>query len=494
MPDNTDIGARVAPYVSNLDSDVFALTGLPEEVIAVLFAFYSRSRDDLRTNLNRLLDDCDVPLLLTDELTTLTDKAKAFHEKWVVGYGHSSVAEHATVHLAVENVSIVVSKLIEDMRLGSFTEKSTRYVKFDTSSFQPLPELPKDLQKVYNDAASNLFRVYLESFPKVQSWVETKYPRQDGQTEASWQAVTRSKTCDLLRGLLPAGTKTNLGITANARALAGLLTKMVSHSLEEARAVGWKMHKEALTVAPTLLRHVDENMYREFLSNTRPSLFRPAHDEQSVRGVRLMKWDDDARERVILADAFGYAHGASSEFLGRVIAEQGAVHSDRILDGIVSMRGAHDAAPRCFEASSITAELCLDYGAYRDLQRHRMLSPFPQLLTCELGAVVSDELVDAGVMDDVIDALETAKEAWVQIAEHDPFAAQYVVPLAYRVRVLWTLNLREVFHVIELRSSKQGHESYRRIAQELYREVIKVHQWLKDMIRVDLNEYGLSRG
>src|SRR5512140_161519 len=138
MPLDEAARARIAPYVSSLTDDVFALSGLPEEVIAVLFAYYSRSRDDLRTNLARLLADQEIEIAegaARPALSLATEKARAFHEKWVVGYGHASVAEHAVIHLAIENVSIVASKVIEDLRLGAFTEKSTRYVPFDTTKY-----------------------------------------------------------------------------------------------------------------------------------------------------------------------------------------------------------------------------------------------------------------------------------------------------------------------------------------------------------------------
>src|ERR1700748_552339 len=146
--------ARIAPYVSSLTDDVFALAGLPEEVIAVLFAYYSRSRDDLRTNLARLLADqeLDVGESTAAGRTALhraTEKARAFHEKWVVGYGHGSVAEHAVIHLALENVRVVASKVVEDLRLGSSTEKSTRCVVFDTHTFVEPPGLPPDALAAY---------------------------------------------------------------------------------------------------------------------------------------------------------------------------------------------------------------------------------------------------------------------------------------------------------------------------------------------------------
>jgi len=234
---------QVRPYVSNVDRPVFAITGLPEEVIAVLFAYYSRSREDLRTNLARLLADDTLatgvaPAASVSRGSSAEDKARAFHEKWVVGYGHSSVAEHAVVHLAVEDVSIVASKVIEDLRLGSYTEKSTRYVVFDTASFADLPSLPHALREAYRDACANLFLTYLELFPIVQRRLDETIPADLGQAARAREAMMRAHTCDLLRGLLPASTRTNLGITANARALAMLVSKMMSWPLEEVRLLG----------------------------------------------------------------------------------------------------------------------------------------------------------------------------------------------------------------------------------------------------------------
>lgn len=483
----------IQPFVSNLDRRVFALSNLPEEVIAVLFAYYSRSRDDLRTNLCRLLADeslavgCQQPSL---EFTQ--KKASEFHEKWVVGFGHSSVAEHASVHLAIENVSILASKAIEDLRLGSFTEKSTRYVVFDTGSYVDLPELPDSLQNRYRESCSNLFRTYLELFPHVQEYIRKKYPQQD-RSEASWQAATRSKTLDLLRGLLPASTRTNLGVSANARAMAALLNKMYGSPLREVRQIASEMHTEALTIAPTLLKYVaprkEEDVEASKTSKIMASLcLQPDYTTRSLQSVRLLRADQDALKRVTLA--LLYETGChATDLIDRI---DGSKAIEQIYK-VISERGPHDPIPRAFEASSITVELELDYGAYRDLQRHRMLSPFTQPLTCLLGALTPKVLIDAEVASEYEEALLRASRVWLEIAKDFPFEAQYAVPLAYRTCVLWTLNLRELGHIIELRSSKQGHASYRQIAQELYREVCKTHPWLTDLFRVDLNEYGLGR-
>ena len=498
MDSSQDSLSRVRPYVSNLDRSVFAITGLPEEVIAVLFAYYSRSRDDLRTNLARLVRD--EALGLDDSGAQRAPlhaqkKAQAFHEKWVVGYGHASVAEHAVVHLAVEDVSIVASKVIEDLRLGSYTEKSTRYVVFDTTSFADLPGLPSELHRIYQTSNERLFEAYLSLFPRLEDKLDAMVPRAADESDKARAGALRAHACDLLRGLLPAGTKTNLGITANARALGMLLSKMLSWPLDEVRDLAAQMRTEALAVAPTLVRHVAPSEHRTTMREllTPQVSWADAPVTSSGSPVRLLRHDADALERIALALTYELSEQPDASTRLAHLTNMSRASLEALVQVSMQRRGSHDPAPRAFEASSITVELELDYGAYRDLQRHRMLAPFTQNLGCTLGASVPTELEGSGLDEAYRSALDAAGEAWAKLAQHDAFAAQYAVPLAYRVRTLWTLNLREVFHVVELRSSRQGHASYRGVAQELYRAVCEAHPWLSELIRVDLNDYRLAR-
>jgi thymidylate synthase ThyX len=503
--------ARIAPYVSSLTEDVFALTGLPEEVIAVLFAYYSRSRDDLRTNLARLLADQDLGVVdgaaaarpALASLHGATEKARVFHEKWVVGYGHASVAEHAVVHLAIENVSIVASKVIEDLRLGSFTEKSTRYVVFDQHSYVEPPGLSPAAGATYRSIVERLFRVYLDLMPRVTGALRARTPRVEGQSDAAYASAIKGQACDLLRGLLPAGTRTNLGLTANARALEGLLSKMLSHPLGEVVTAGEAMLRAALHVAPTLVKYAARNEHRAGLSKAVGEVLRHVYTPPAggasatmvlTQPVRLVHHDKDALERVALALAYDGAdpHAHASGLIDG-LRNANARELQAVVAAAFAGRGPHDPAPRGLEASAMTFELMLDYGAYRDLQRHRLVSPATQRLTCHLGFETPPELGDLGFHDAYQDAIFGVYDPWLTLDEH-PLEAQYAVPLAYRVRTLWTLNLRELFHVIELRSARQGHASYRRIAQALYRTVSVAHPWLKDLIRVDLNDYALARG
>ena len=482
--------AIIAPYVSSTTASVFSVSGLPEEVIAVLFAFYSRSPGGLRENLARLLADQTLDVASASAARPLrlaTEKARAFHEKWVVGYGHASVAEHAVVHLAVEGCSMLTAKAIEDMRLGSFTEKSTRYVVFDKDAFvMPggIEALSPVLATRYQRTCELLTATYGEMMPVVMDAVAARNPGAN-------DAAIRAQACDALRGLLPASARTNLGITANARALGGLLTKMLSSPMTETRAYGEEMLAVARGVTPTLLKYVAHNPFRA--RQPRAGMGHWAPVDLAGGPVRILDHDRNALGKVALLlqqEATGGRYEAADVLDGMTEGDALAIVAEA-----VEGRGAHDALPRAFEAASITVELVLDFGAYRDLQRHRLLTPTVPLLGCALGYTTPSLVRELGLADGYEKAMAAARATWEQLAEVDLWAAQYVVPLGYRVRTLWTMNLRELAHVIELRSAKPGHPSYRRVAQELYRRVVArgVHPWLAGIVGVDLNDYALAR-
>jgi hypothetical protein len=263
------------------------------------------------------------------------------------------------------------------------------------------------------------------------------------------------------------------------------------------------MHRASLTVVPTLVKYAKENAYRMTLHDTVQEKLRTIYDPgawdpsaTNVMGhpVRLIHHDKDAVDRVALALAYDGSE-PSVHVRGVLEALKPATRAEReaIVCAALARRGPHDPACRAFEATSMTFELLLDYGAYRDLQRHRMLSPYTQRLTCRLGFETPAELTAFGLSNEYAQAMLEAVDVWERIEEKFPLEAQYAVPLGFRIRTLWTLNLREAIHVIELRSAKQGHASYRRIAQSMYRTLLHVHPWMQGLVRVDLEDYALAR-
>jgi thymidylate synthase ThyX len=496
--------AIFAPYVTNTDRPIYALKNLPEEVVAVLFAYYSRSRESLRRNLLKLIQERDVDLearlsassLEARELTTAQEKARQFHEKWVVGYGHASVAEHAVVHLAIEDVSIIATKIIEDTRLASYTEKSTRYVLFDGEKFCRVPRLMQSRHAtLYENTVRFLLNTYVALVPQVVDRIKSRVPRRTTQGERAYETACHAKAYDLLRYLLPAATLTNLGLTINARALEHLLTKLLSDPLEEVRDIGVAMKHEAEKVVPTLLKYA---AYSAYMAETDQAMRQLSRDSLAEGGhletpaVTLVRFPEDAEEQLAAAILYAYT-GVSWLQLVEQVGKLSAETRARIIDEYLQRRGPHDQPLRVLEHLYYTFDIVLDCGAYRDIQRHRMATQTRQSLSTRYGYSVPDDLVAYGLGDAIRTCMEQAADAHNRIAKEYPLEAQYVLPLAYRTRVLFTWNLRELFHFIQLRSAKQGHFSYRRIAQQVYAEIERVHPALARYIRVDQADYQLGR-
>lgn len=486
----------LAPYVTNLDRDIFALRNLPEEVVAVLFAYYSRSRDDLRTNLKRLLNDQELDLLgaapAMPSLSAAQAKAKAFHEKWVVGYGHASVAEHAVVHLAVERISIVAAKALEEARLAAYTEKSTRYVRFDEGTLVTDIGLPAKLQAQYEAAARGLLARYAVLADEVEAKLIARYPTPDETSPKAHAATLRAHACDLLRGLLPAGVPTNVGLTANARVLETHIGKLLGSPLAEVRRMAEGLRDEGRVIAPTLLKYTAPRPHRD---NARARVF---HAHGALHRVSNARPEEVALVDVTPEALRTVAAAVQCELFGTAWDEAWHAaldpsHAKKIVAAYLDERGPHDAPLRALEQVQFRFEIRCDYGAWRDLQRHRLVSATTPRLSTREGYVYAAELESLGVGDSVRRALDDVPVVYDQLAAEHPWEAQYVVPLAYQVRYVMSANLRELFHFCELRAARQGHPAYRRVAQKVARAILNECPWLDPHFRIDWNDYPFAR-
>lgn len=496
--------AVLRPYVTNVDRPIFALRHLPEEVVAVLFAYYSRSRESLRRNLLKLIQDNELDLeqrlawadRQRDDLSRAQQKAKEFHEKWVVGYGHASVAEHAVAHLAIEDVSIVASKVLEDTRLASFTEKSTRYVVFDGDKFHREPQIMASSHAgLYEDTCGALLETYSRLMAQVVDAIRRETPRGERQTERAHEAACRAKACDLLRYILPAATLTNIGMTINGRALEHLITKLLSHPLAEARHVGARMKAEAQELIPTLIKYADASAYIQETEKAMEALAAAClagATPAEAPAVSLVRYPDDAESRLVAAILYGHtAHPLAQidEQVRRLSREEQVA----IIDEYLKRRGPHDQPLRALEHLTYTFDILVDFGAFRDIQRHRMVTQTPQESTAVHGYSRPSDIGRYGLSAIFDECMARARNAHDAIARDLPREAQYVLPLAFKKRVLFTWNLREIHHFVQLRSGRQGHVSYRKIAQQVFKEMERVHPLLAKYIRVDLDDYAMAR-
>ena len=488
--------ALLARYLTNLDRRVFALKGLPEVVAGALFSRYSRTEKSLRrVLLEEFLEQTELGIRAPGaDAAVDRGRAEAFYERVLVGYGDDSVAELAFAHVAVESVSQLAAKALEDARIGiSPLEKSTRYVRFDRPgpngrfAYHRGPELDDPR---YEPAMDGLFTAFAELLPSVLAGVRARHPRKEGEPEAAWRRATRAHAFDLLRGLLPAATLTNLGLAGSGRAFEYLLTRLSASPLPEISGLATELHGELREVLPAFVRRALDERYggpaAERLRTRTAALAAgsaAAGPVSEERGVVLVDYDRDAERRVAAALVFAAGDLPLERLQG---LDPGL--SDLLVSVARARQNRRDRLPRAFEHAAYTFQITANFGAYRDLQRHRMLTQERQRLTTRLGFDMPPELHDYGAGRRFQDEMARAADVHAALARSlGDELAQYAVPLAFRLRWYMRLNLRELCHLVELRTTQQGHPDYREVAQRMFELAAEVHPQLCSVIRfVDL--------
>ncbi len=437
--------------------------GLTQEQMAVTFAMTSRSPDTFEEIAQRVT----------------AESSAEFHERWTVGYGHASVAEHAVLHLAVEEVSRLAADAIEDCRLASYTEKSSRYQVMTQAGFHVPGELadrPAE-GKIFEETCRGLFHAYENLLEAMLSRLDEIRPAVERETPRRRRERIRREATDAARSVLPAATLTNLGITANARELAHMVSKLLSSELRECRDLGELMAERAREQVPTLLRHVRA---AEYLKNPAPVLDRRPGAGPALPGARLLAHDSQPYRRVAAAVMYGTGEwGDALETARRAEAMTGEECLE-VIDRRMRGRDPREAAIREFELPRATFEFTLDYGACREFRRHRMQSAYPQPMTVGLGYTVPGPVEECRLEDEYRAAMELAEEGCRRAGD----VGAYLVTHAHLQRVAAAMNLRELYHFLRLRTSAQAHPGIRGPAREA-RELLErawpgMLRWLGD--------------
>jgi thymidylate synthase ThyX len=427
------------------------------ETIAVAFAKTSRSPESFRQ--------------IAAELNGT--KSAEFNEKWVVGYGHSSVAEHAVLHIAVENTSRLACECLESNRLASFTEKSTRYQTWDVDAFYIPEELkPSQLLPEYVETCQFLLNTYQSIIPAVIAHLAKENPLSADEKQSAWERRIRGLAIDNCRFLLPSAVLANVGVTINARALEHALAKMLSHPLEEVRQIGAEIKVCATKSVPTLLKYAgaDESLMTAILPVSSPNLptISPEHD-----WCQLIYSEQNLENR-ILAAYYYRLHEISYAQSLEWIHQASSTEKTRLAGMLLQVKNPHSDPLRELEHVYFTFDVLLDQGAYYEVKRHRMMTLTPQTLTSRQGYALPKAIVHADQEELFCKAMAQARETYCHLADQFPFVASYVVPNAFNRRFLLTANLRSLFHFIQLRSAPNAHFSVRRFAQRLSNELNNV--------------------
>ena len=480
-----DESAALSPYFSNIDSPVFVIKNLPEVVKGALFARYSRSAKSLRRLfLDEFLDS--VFPRAANENFVGTERANRLYERVFHGYGDDSVAQLGGAHIACEGVSNVLTKVLERGRLMSYLEQSTRYVPYTERPggrwkyVVPREIVDARVRTRYSTLLDQAFQIYEHWIEPVQEYFRTEHPNNRGDSESVYRTAIRSKTLDTLRGLLPAATRSNVGIFGSGQAFEALLIKMRSHALKEAQDIAELMLAELRTTIPAFLTRVDlqdrGQKWGQYLRDCQKST-RTLADQMftdttssSESEVVLTEFDPEAEIKVVAAALYGSSNRSEIELLS-IARSMSTEERICVLRAYVGDRTNRRYRPgRAFERTSYCFDILSDYGAFRDLQRHRMLSLEWQSLSSRHGYTQPSAIAAVGATNDWHRVMAEAASLHELLAErYGPTVAQYPISMAYRIRFYMHMNAREAMHVIELRTAPQGHPAYRRVCQQMHK-------------------------
>ncbi len=511
-------------HFSNTDKHVFAIITPRQVDRGALMSRYSRSDKTMRK-------------IFLDEFITNPNRGKEFYSKILSEYGDDSVAELGEAQLAVEWISNIAAKKIEDGRIGlSYLEKSSRYIPFDKkvgnkyNYYRDERILKSKYADLYIESCDNAFDVYSKSIDLMQKFISEIEPiddfvyfdsisisekpfskltnKQDIESAKKvYRSTVRSRALDILRNLLPAATLTNLGITGNGRAFEYLLTKLYCSELTELRNLASLLNSELDCVIPSFIKRVNEKHGKSlqlFITNTNREISKLTDNylgnlqpDYSPQDVRLIDYTDskDALVKVVSAILYENAHGQSLYDIIKLVESFTQEKIKEIIFAYTKFRGNRRHRPgRAFEMVEYLFEMFTNFGMFRDLHRHRILTIERQLLSTKHGYDIPKEVIYSGIEKDFKDCMYLSDNVYRKLAKTMPYEAQYAVNFAYKYPYFIKINLRELYHMVELRTIAQGHPDYRYICQEIYKKVNGVHPLLtKGMKFVDLNRYELGR-
>ncbi|MGI0088754.1 MAG: FAD-dependent thymidylate synthase [Nitrosopumilaceae archaeon] len=511
----------LAKHFSNVNDSVFAIITPKQVDRGALMSRYSRSDKSMRR-------------IFLDEFLQNENRGEEFYSKVLLEYGDDSVAELGEAQIAIEGLSNIAVKKIEDRRIGlSYLEKSSRYVAWDKKVngeykfFREPAIMNSNFADMYLAVCNLDFDVYSKNIESMISYVKEREPIENFKFMNSnsvevpfsdlkaendiksatriYNATTKAKALDVLRGLLPASTLTNVGITGNGRAFEYLLTILYSSGLEEERALASKIHHELDTTIKSFVKRADDKygkVLQKYLNDVRLNAVGLANKYLKRKKdrkflVELVDWDPQKKteEKIISAILYEQAQGIPYKTILAQVRKMSSATRKKIIKSFAEIRqNRRHRPPRAFEMTEYTFDFLTNFGMFRDFHRHRVLTLERQLLTTDHGFSVPAEVSALGIEKDFSDCMYKSKEVFDNLRQKMPEQAQYVVNFAYNYPYFMRLNLREATHLIELRTVPQGHPDYRKVGQDMFKAIKKVHPSLSQIIKfVDLKDYELER-
>ncbi|QLH11827.1 thymidylate synthase [Nitrosarchaeum sp. AC2] len=511
----------LSDHFSNTDGNVFAIITPRQVDRGALMSRYSRTDKNMRR-------------IFLDEFLQNENRGEEFYNRVLLEYGDDSVAELGEAQIAIEGLSNIAVKKIEDRRIGlSYLEKSSRYVAWNKKIngeyrfYKDSQLMNSRFADLYLETCNFSFDMYSNNIEPMIKYIREKYPiekytfkdSKDGKEKAFsklkeekdiksanmiYNGSTKAKALDILRGLLPASTLTNVGITGNGRAFEYLLTVLGASELEEEQNLASTIKKELDVTIKAFVKRADDKYGKAFqtylqeLKKASKSIAKGIKPK-IISGVKTQLVDYELEKTAIdkIITSIIYEQSPSTSYLNimQQVKKLPQTKKIKIIESFAKLRKNRRHRPsRAFESVYYTFDLLNNFGMFRDFHRHRALTLERQLLTTDHGYNTPNEIKVLGIEKDYHECMNKTRYTFDKIRKKYPEQGQYVVNFAYNYPYFMKFNLREACHLIELRTVPQGHIDYRQVAQQMFKEINKVHPNLSKIMRfVDLKEYDLER-
>jgi thymidylate synthase ThyX len=493
-------------------TEVYAVHGADPEVQAYGMAKYSRSALSMRESLAEINEQ----------------KAEKFLNTFYFQYGHRSIADLAHVAFAIERLSILAATVVVDEPRWDGQERSTRYQDFQKSGYY-VPEFGDDdaACALYRETVELLFAEYRHFSEEMFVYLRDRTARPPEMKQEAYERTLRARAFDLSRYLLPLATNTSLGQIVSARTLESQVSRLLSHTHAEVRRLGELLKQAArepsynvghagssalaeeiqrecpslsvrasevllrdVRVAPTLMKYAEPSAYE---MEARRELTAAAEELLGGIGIQqapLVDLLDDEPLEVELATTLLYQHSHHPYRQIREVVESLSEERRReIIDLSLHHRGRHDEVSRAFSAGQkFRFDILMDIGGFRDMHRHRRCVQIVQNYTSAHGHDIPQEIHSAGLTSRYDSVMDAASAAVAKLAARQaPEAAeqsQYAIPLAFRKRTLFKMDLSEAIYISELRTGAAGHFSYRNVAYAMYEAVAQRYPAMAKYFRV----------
>jgi len=516
----------LAPYITDVEARVFSLKNLNPEVIGAALARYSRAPTGFKETVAREF--------LTADGRPNEVKGSAMIDRVVNKFGDESVAELAVAPLCIEEISNLMTKVIEDCRIGgSPIEESTRYVLYDVKKngrwryVRPENIMQSGLGPQYAATMDFIFETYAGMAEPMQELFRKRLPREafaidvergggarqvkldelanDAERKAhgiAYNFTIRSAACDVIRCILPASTNANLGIVGNGRFYSGLISKLLSHELAEARGLAESIRRALGQQIPTFIKRAAKNDYQiavhRRMQELCAALFKNQPIDKAREVVLLRDAPEDAETNLLACMIFPYVQH-STEQIRRIVQALPPEKRREIFAAYIGGRKSkRDRPGRGLEYGyPIHFDLVAGFAEYRDLQRHRMLTQQRQEIGVLLGYSIPDEVREIGKAEAVRECFERAESLHHDLKRAGmEQEAQYAALFNHFIRWNAGMNPREFGHFAELRTQKAGHPKYRRLVQSMVKLYLQRHPEMQPVLQfVDNGDYddGIAR-